>query len=757
MGELLTANEIASLIGGGCAPQTVKRWAARAGLKAETTVGQGGNNAYFWHKIAPAIPVEKRVLVAAKLVSVAACGSVKNAGLVPASFEAGATPAQCSFADGAATGLSINELPSYMRDRAVARSTVLSRLSEFRRHANMSETAAREAFATLYNSGKLDCDSDILKTISRVSAPTLKRWAQELKRGGLISLAIVQGGGNRRGMGLIETTPAVADLVIAMLTHFGMRLQVPRVVEAIAARFPDVKTPSRGAVKRFIRGWRAANPSLALALHNPDRWKGSHRIKIADAGADIVRLNQRWEIDPTPGDIELIDGRYQILTIIDIYSRRVMFEVAPSESSHATIQLICRAMLAWGVPEQIGGDNSRAFLSKHSQAFLADIDVDYDAARFFTPQDKGYVESVQGVMSHELLPMLPGFCGHNVSQRQELRARTSFAARFGAKRQRQFEAKLTRAKLRKKLNVWADCVHGDRPHSAFGKPPNRVAAIYPGERRQIGNERALAMVAEAAVLRVLGREGVKIANARFLATAETISKYVEHVGQSALCYPDPAGDAGRYFVFLDSPAGREFLCIVEDVRRLGYDRSNLAMVARAAQDKFIRERRAEMRRIKNRIRPQEIINAHLALAAERHVAAELSADAIIHETAALAAASAAFEPPALPKPWSPEELAELEEFDLQRQEEDRLREDRKSRDLSDDEFYGAYVCTRDSIDPKIVSWRQSFERCDLYPYFTNWNVESEKSPAEWAALGESGLRKLRAEWAADEMNAEAAA
>jgi len=35
--------------------------------------------------------------------------------------------------------------------------------------------------------------------------------------------------------------------------------------------------------------------------------------------ADILRLNQRWKIDGTPGDIILADGkRYHILAVIEV-------------------------------------------------------------------------------------------------------------------------------------------------------------------------------------------------------------------------------------------------------------------------------------------------------------------------------------------------------------------------------------------------------------------------------------------------------
>jgi hypothetical protein len=129
----------------------------------------------------------------------------------------------------------------------------------------------------------------------------------------------------------------------------------------------------------------------------------------------------------------------------------------------------------------------------------------------------------------------------------------------------------------------------------------------------------------------------------FIATLDTIGDYVAHIGEEALAFPDPSGDFGRYFVFRDTPKGREFLCIVENEDRLGFDRSNLALVARQAQDKFVRESRADLRRIKNRIRPETLVDAHLELAARN--APELASQAVdvIHNTAALAAASAALD------------------------------------------------------------------------------------------------------------------
>ncbi|HXR24603.1 MAG TPA: hypothetical protein VN742_04515, partial [Candidatus Binataceae bacterium] len=35
--------------------------------------------------------------------------------------------------------------------------------------------------------------------------------------------------------------------------------------------------------------------------------KGAHRMKLADADEAVMRLNQEWQIDGTPGDVILLD------------------------------------------------------------------------------------------------------------------------------------------------------------------------------------------------------------------------------------------------------------------------------------------------------------------------------------------------------------------------------------------------------------------------------------------------------------------
>jgi putative transposase len=129
-----------------------------------------------------------------------------------------------------------------------------------------------------------------------------------------------------------------------------------------------------------------------------------------------------------------------------------MWRVARSESAHDAVRLIARAVSAWAVPETIHGDNGAGFMSHHAQRVLEDLGITYIASPPFRPETKPFIESVIKTMSHDLLATLPGFAGHSVAQRQDIRARTSFAARFGAPAQKIFEVKLTSVELQQRLD-----------------------------------------------------------------------------------------------------------------------------------------------------------------------------------------------------------------------------------------------------------------------------------------------------------------
>jgi len=621
--ELPTA-EVAQLLG--VSPRQVCRIADRSGIACVGRRGQGQQE--MW-RAADFLSAKLKSRCKARLLSMlASTGPTEAAAVATAPAEAKRGAADFGTA----------LLSDRARERVGAQAEILKAHKDFAEAIGGTLRSTVTAFKRLYNSGEIELSAETRRCFPRVSERILV-WQRRRERGGGMAALADKRGELRRGTGLIDSNPDFRELVLAMVAHFGKHLRATRVAEALRAKFPDTQLPSATTIRAFIRKWHRANASLSEAMHNPDRWKGKYRVKIADADEATVRLNQEWQIDGTPGDVMLADGRHHILAIIDVYSRRMMFHVAPSEGTAAAVRLICRAMLAWGVPEKIQGDNGAGFISHWAQRFFDDAHIEYEASPPFTPEDKSFIESGIGVMSPQLLAMLPGFIGHSVAQRQELRARTSFASRFGAPPQKIFKVELTAAELQARLDDWSEHLYGNRIHSGLaGKSPNQVAAEYGGEIRRIGDERALMLLAEDAVARKVGREGIAVEGARFVAV-----ELAGHVGETVTVFPDPSGDMGRRYIFRETARGREFLCIAENIDRLGFDRSNFAIIARRAQDRFIHEGRANLRKIKNRIKPETIIDAVLAHASATSPGNASVGFSNLHETAALIAASGAIE------------------------------------------------------------------------------------------------------------------
>ena len=86
--------------------------------------------------------------------------------------------------------------------------------------------------------------------------------------------------------------------------------------------------------------------------NNPDEWRSKYQAAIGNASQHITRLNQVWEIDSTPTDIMLSDGkRHNIVGIIDVYSRRAIMHISRTSTSEAVAACLRQALLTWGVPE----------------------------------------------------------------------------------------------------------------------------------------------------------------------------------------------------------------------------------------------------------------------------------------------------------------------------------------------------------------------------------------------------------------------
>ena len=141
-------------------------------------------------------------------------------------------------------------------------------------------------------------------------------------------------------------------------------------------------------MRRFVAKWRHANKSLIQYVTSFDQWRSNHMIALGKADEPVTRLNQIWEFDSTPGDVMLTDGRYSLIGVIDVYSRRAKLHVTPTSKSAAIAALTRRAILDWGVPETAKTDNGSDYVSAHMVRVFESLGNRTDPVPAFSPGRK---------------------------------------------------------------------------------------------------------------------------------------------------------------------------------------------------------------------------------------------------------------------------------------------------------------------------------------------------------------------------------
>jgi len=487
------------------------------------------------------------------------------------------------------------------RDRADARSDMVGALRSYAKARQMGLYTAAEQFAQDYNAGLIEV-TDIARRIvgDNVSAVSLRRWDKAIRERS--SAALAGDYGNRAGDGLIDRTPALYELVVGLLVE-KPHVSAKVIYRAIQARFSGTETPVPGlrSLQRWLVAWKRDNAQVFCAVRNPDEWKNKYMVAFGSVDESIVRLNQRWEMDSTPADVMLTDGRHTIVQVCDVWSRRRMFLVSKSSSSQALCLALRRALLEWGVPELVKIDNGQDYVSHRFQRVLRDLAIDENRSAPFSPWEKPFVERGFRTFLHDLFELLPGFIGHNVSERAALEAKQAFADRL-FKKNAVVEIKMDSRSLQSFCDRWVKSIYETEPRASLGKlTVQEKIASYTGTVRMVEDERMLdVLLAEAPDghgQRVVGKKGLRIDNLVFIAPELTAL-----VGQPVhVRYTE---DVGRVVVFHDDA----FVCVAECPEALGISRHELAIEAKARQTAETQAAKREMKAIARKVRTHELLD-----------------------------------------------------------------------------------------------------------------------------------------------------
>lgn len=525
------------------------------------------------------------------------------------------------------------------RKRAKAREWLVLRHFQQVRESGAGKRASRAHLVDGVNDGTIAIPTHVSDELPRyhgrhaLSEPSLQRWIDRYQADGIWGLT--DGYGNRAGQTLIDTQPALQQLVLGQM--FAQPQSSGRDLHALVQAKGDeltaagVRLPSLRSIQGFRAHWIAANPGLWAIMTNPGEWKNRYLSALGSQHEAVTALNQVWEMDSTPGDWLLKDGRHTVVGCIDLWSRRLTLHVAKSSSSYAVGQCFRRAVLAWGVPKAVRTDNGKDYVSEYFTSVLEGLEIDPLLCIPFASEQKGTIERTLKTMAYGALKLLPGYAGHNVSEAQAIRARKPFAERVMTPGE-VIEVSLTAVELQAHLNEWVRAIYHQNPHGGLnGQTPFARAASWDGEIRTL-DERALdALLAPVAGERVVTKTGLRWENRTYISP-------IMHrwTGQTVFARYDES-DLGRLYLYDDE----RFLCVVECPEMTGISRAEVAAMAHAEQKKLLAAQTEELRAHKRNTAQNaaELVLKHRAIAADKLV--EFPRASVPHTTPALEAGAEA--------------------------------------------------------------------------------------------------------------------
>ena len=519
-------------------------------------------------------------------------------------------------------------------DKQSARMIIVQLFEKFKISSNLKVIHARKKFVDLYNTSRNLHDVAIVPEwiydiYPEISDRSLRRWRSATEKNNGLA-PNVRKYGNRRGGGIIERAEKgdLKTYIIALIlkqphltgghlrdlcrARFGETVFVENLKTGVGEEkeLPQVRT-----IERFVYNWRRDNNEIHQKLTNPDGHKNKYQLAIGRADTGIERLNQLWEIDASPADVLCADGRYSLYSIIDVWSRRLIFTVAKTASTEASLLIIRKAIMEWGVPEVLRTDNGSDFKSHQFVNAILSLGIKQDLCPPYAGEKKPFVERSFKTLQHDLMPLLPGYIGHSVADRKQIQARKAFAQRLGEKPEKAFCVSLTHEDIQAKIDQWVDVKYQHRPHKGLdGVTPFAKVASWSAPVRRIENERALdlllAPIAGQHGFRIVGKKAIRLNGGVFWD-----SGLVPYVGKRVFvrCNPD---DLGVIYCFTED---KEFICEAKDFNRAGVNPVQAASEAKKARKTFEKEQIDPLRKEMNRITPEKMADDILSLYARDNV------------------------------------------------------------------------------------------------------------------------------------------
>ena len=572
----------------------------------------------------------------------------------------------------------LSRLSSDDRATVHARLWVCEACERFVEEAGLGATKGRARFAELYAAGDVEAPADVRRQVEKASARTVGRWQGALAKGGPVALAPSYGKRSARTYdAAITEDNELGALVMGYLLEKGKHV-TGYLARKRALRMhregrltQTERVPHERTFQRFIEELRENRPQLYLSLVDPARARGQVMPAFGRADADVVRLNQVWELDSTLADVELADvdpvtgearpKRFALVACVDVFSRRARVLVTRTSRSVAVAAVLRRCLLEWGVPEACHLDNGKDYTSAHVTAVLRQLEIDRQLCRPFAPWEKPFVERFIGTIQRQALTPLPGYTGASVAERKALQARRQRTA-SGEPPLHLGAVHVTPEELQAHLDDWVATVYAHRPHGGLdGVSPFERAGQSPVPVRRVRDDRALdVLLAKPAGTRqglfAVGKRGVQYQPPMFKNSGRQFFFWDAcltrgHMGTDVVCRED-ATDVGKLTAFTQTG---EYIGILVCPDLTGMSVEEARQRVAAAKRTYATEQREavrEVRRAVDRAAAGDVVGGHQAERTGADRVAGQIGPSVDHETDGLREAARAARP-AAPGPAEP--------------------------------------------------------------------------------------------------------
>ena len=447
---------------------------------------------------------------------------------------------------------------------------------------------------TLKNNIEFTCLGDVTE---RQLDTWLRKYKEAEAEGSNIVEIFIDKRGGIAGAGVKSLDEKMKEVAVAYFIKDSI-INISEIHLNMKHKFGELM-PSYDVLNRFYHDWKEKNPVFYEFAKSPDSAKNKYMPAIGNASEKAQYKNHYWELDSTPADIICEDGkRYAIMAAIDVFTRRVVFHVAETSSSYSISQLLRKAILKLGIPENVVIDNGKDYTSNHFMSICYNLKINPIIVPPFSGDKKPHIERIFGTLSRQLFMQVPGFVGANVSQRAQIQARQSFAQKINSiekwkklnssrteeeqkiikdawkiKKENlglRLEVLKTADELQDLCDKWVLNIHEQEKHKSLGISPVAKWNRCPMTVKSIPDPSMLNLLLGESIIRKIGKKGIAYDGLNYWH-----DDLIDHLGENAfILVPD---DMGYIFVH---KTDMTFIAIAEDPAHTGQSR---AMAKRAAQ------------------------------------------------------------------------------------------------------------------------------------------------------------------------------